>query len=311
MGAPWRAAVLAAVLASAVPAATLRGRVFFPRAAPDIPPLEVLTEPLVCGGPTKPNESLLVGPEGGLANVVADLADLRPAEGTPVTTPVMDQVGCVFVPHVLLARKRGAVLLRNSDPTFHNVNAYTVEGHYQVFNLGLPEGVPAVTQPLRRPGALVLRCDAGHNWMRAFLWAADGPAALTDRQGRFEIPDVPPGKHRLVLWHETIGKAEVRVEVPDDAEVVEASWTAQWRRSPAFVPGRHHVDAPLEFAPVMTPRAAARPTMPPRPTPRPRRPRPEAGVPLGWVLAWGGAVLACGAALVALRRRRLATGEAP
>ena len=302
-GAARRAAVLGALLAGALPGATLRGRVFFPRAAPDVPPLKVLTEPAVCGGPTKPNESLLVGAEGGLANVVADLADLDAAPATTPATPVMDQVACVFVPHVLMARKRGDVRFENSDATFHNVNAYTVEGHYQAFNLGLPEGVPAITKRLRRPGALVLRCDAGHPWMRAFVWAAEGPAALTDAEGRFELAGVPPGKHRLVLWHEMIGRAEVEVEVPADQDVVEGSWTAQWRRTPAFRPGRHHTDSPLEERPPPATRTALSPTPRTHPPRRPRRDAPK--VPLPWVAGWGLAVLSCGALLVALRRRRL------
>jgi hypothetical protein len=51
------------------------------------------------------------------------------------------------------------------------------------------------------PGIRVV-CDV-HVHMNAWAAAFEHPYfAVTDEQGRFEIPDIPPGTYRLVAWHE-------------------------------------------------------------------------------------------------------------
>ena len=60
-------------------------------------------------------------------------------------------------------------------------------------------------QVLKRPGAIKLRCDAGHSWMNAYVHVFDHPYyAVTDGKGRFTIKDVPAGKYTLEFWHEPI-----------------------------------------------------------------------------------------------------------
>jgi hypothetical protein len=42
--------------------------------------------------------------------------------------------------------------------------------------------------------------------MRGWLLIVDHPyAAVTDEDGRFEIPQLPAGEHRFRLWHERPG----------------------------------------------------------------------------------------------------------
>ena len=46
-----------------------------------------------------------------------------------------------------------------------------------------------------------LTSGAGHYWMRAYLMVAEHPYyALTNADGRFVLPQVPPGRYEIVCW---------------------------------------------------------------------------------------------------------------
>jgi hypothetical protein len=42
--------------------------------------------------------------------------------------------------------------------------------------------------------------------------------AVTDVEGSFRITNVPAGKHKVEVWHETLGKQTKEVEVKAGAE---------------------------------------------------------------------------------------------
>ena len=43
-----------------------------------------------------------------------------------------------------------------------------------------------------------------HPWMKGFGWCFDHPYfAVTDKDGKFEIKNVPAGNRKIVIWHET------------------------------------------------------------------------------------------------------------
>ena len=53
-----------------------------------------------------------------------------------------------------------------------------------------------------------------HAWMKAYWLVLDHPyAAITDKQGRFVIENMPPGKHIFRVWHERVGLIERKLEV--------------------------------------------------------------------------------------------------
>ena len=37
--------------------------------------------------------------------------------------------------------------------------------------------------------------------------------ALTDKKGNFEIGDIPPGKYRMIVWHERFKEASQEVTI--------------------------------------------------------------------------------------------------
>ena len=167
----------------------------------------------VCAADAIPDFSLVVGEDGGVANVF--LYPLRPLRGTkpaleqaPQQPVVFDQEGCVFKPHCLIVRAGQPISLVSSDPVAHNVRFTPLRNRADAINLTIPANAKQGVQRTFAKGEPVpipAFCDF-HPWMKAQWLVADSPyAVLTDADGKFEIKDLPPGKHNFVAWHESAG----------------------------------------------------------------------------------------------------------
>jgi plastocyanin len=201
-----------AVLALAVVLSTgsaraedVRGTVTFTGAAPKLAPLAVTKDQSACGA-TQPDESVALA-DGKLANVVVVV------KGAPAApkAAVLDQQRCKYVPHVLTASAGTTLDILNSDPVLHNSHAYL--GQASAFNVAMPLRNQKVTKKLDKPGPLKVKCDV-HPWMSAYVFVADGPAAVTGADGRFTIGGVPPGTYTVTAWHERFGEKTAQVTVP-------------------------------------------------------------------------------------------------
>jgi len=53
-----------------------------------------------------------------------------------------------------------------------------------------------------------------HPWMRAWLVVLPTERfALTDADGAYTIAGLPPGKHKVKIWHERLGEREQEIDV--------------------------------------------------------------------------------------------------
>lgn len=123
-----------------------------------------------------------------------------PAPTAPV---VMDQKGLKFVPHVLVVLKGTTVDFLNSDPVGHNVYWPSIGGNKKLaHNMGTwPQGQRKSFQ-FNDPGVASLLCNV-HPEMSGYLVVSPTPYfAVTDKDGNFEIKDVPPGNYTLTTWSE-------------------------------------------------------------------------------------------------------------
>jgi hypothetical protein len=203
------------VLAGACGAGDLVGQVRFDGPVEPLPPPPRDARAEVCGRVPTRSPALVTDAAGGLANVVVALQGVESPTAESPGPALLDQRFCTFQPHVLLLRRGQALRLRNSDPVLHNVRATTMRGRYQRFNVGLPPAGAERSVTESRLGALELRCDAGHPWMRGYVFVVRSHlAALTDEAGRFRIVGVPPGEHRVTVWHELLGRRVLTVQVP-------------------------------------------------------------------------------------------------
>lgn len=150
--------------------------------------------------------------EGKLANVVVWVREgLEPwGFAPPRDAVVIDQKGCMYEPHVVVAIVGQPVEFRNSDPEPHNVHSRPSQERGWNFMMSRTGATRTVT--FQKPEVAVpIGCDV-HPWMRAYVAVVPHPyAAVTDRSGSARIGPLPPGSYTLEFWHEQLGKKEVRV----------------------------------------------------------------------------------------------------
>ena len=132
-------------------------------------------------------------------------------EGLGVYAAALNQVGCTFTPHVVIAPAEGSVYVRNSDATLHNVHTHGEEN--APVNRAQPQFLKHLALTLEFPEFVKVTCDV-HSWMSSWIVAAPHPYyAVTDAAGAFSLTDVPAGTYSVVVWHERLGETEQSVTV--------------------------------------------------------------------------------------------------
>jgi plastocyanin len=115
-----------------------------------------------------------------------------------------------FLPRVLLVGVGSMVAFPNHDPFSHNVFSLSDENP---FDLGLYRRGEAPSVRLEKPGIVRVYCNV-HAQMSAFVVVRDNPwFAQPAGDGTFTIPNVPPGRYTLRVWHERGGEADREITV--------------------------------------------------------------------------------------------------
>ena len=206
-------AVLAAAICILMSAActgaewgSLKGRLVVDGTPPTLTPLLVAKDQF-CIDHKPYNEAIVVGDDRGLANSVIYLrlglgqkVDVHPDYASAFNKPVvLDNHLCHFVPRVTLARTNQPITLKNSDPVGHNTNLGT-------FNQIVPAGSELQTKITRAEAVPKnVTCNI-HPFMKGYVLVQDHPyMAVSDEHGKFEIKNIPAGKHGFAFWHEATG----------------------------------------------------------------------------------------------------------
>jgi plastocyanin len=151
-------------------------------------------------------EKVAVGGNKGLAYAVVSVPGVK--GGTP-TKAVIDQKGCKFTPRVVVMQP-GEIEIKNSDDILHNIHTYSTAN--PSINKAQPKFKKTMTEKLDKPEVVKFTCDV-HSWMLGWVAVTPGPAAVTNADGVAKVENVPAGKHKVEVWHETLGKQEKEVEV--------------------------------------------------------------------------------------------------
>jgi len=210
-------------------AGTITGTVTFEGSPPSMQPLPLGGEPACAAqhaGPVLAGDALVH--EGRVENVLVYIKDGLGDRVFPVPDDavIIDQVGCLYRPHVTAAQACQPIEFRNSDAVLHNVHG-TPE-HSSAWNFSMARAGTQRAVRVAKPEVMIeVRCDV-HPWMRAYLGVLDHPYfAVTGPEGRFRLPDVPPGDYVVASWHERFGVREARVTVgPRETKDVALAYAA-------------------------------------------------------------------------------------
>lgn len=185
---------------------TLSGTVRVEGAVPKPKPNKLLAgDPpcAACHPETPPKDDLVVGAGGGVRWAFVQIK--KGLEGRkfepPAEAKLVDQVGCIYAPHVIGVMTGQVLNFRNSDKVMHNVNG-TAAFANKGFNFAqLPGGVNGVT--FANPEVMIrIACNV-HPFMAMQVGVVDHPFyAVTDAEGKFEIKNLPPGNYTVEVWHE-------------------------------------------------------------------------------------------------------------
>ncbi|HEY7376540.1 MAG TPA: carboxypeptidase regulatory-like domain-containing protein [Polyangia bacterium] len=194
---------------------SITGAVKLTGAPPEMALTKRQADPYCAKTPMK-EEEVIVGPGGGLKNVIVRITAGVTGHYDPPATPAsVDQQACMYRPRV-----QGIVLgqplkVTNSDQTLHNIHGY--KGASTLFNQAEVPGLPPMTKQLNDADQIVkLKCDV-HPWMTAYVLVSSHPYfAVTGDDGTFKIPGVPPGSYTVEAWHERYGAKTAQITVAGD-----------------------------------------------------------------------------------------------
>ena len=191
---------------------TVTGVVRFKGTKPEPKPLTDLAGNSFCkncyqGGELPQRDNVVFGRNGSddtLQNVLVYVS--KGLEGKKFDPPkekvVLDQVGCVYPPHVVAVMTGQTLEIRNSDATLHNV--MSAPRNNPAFNFGMPVKDQKVEKVFKEPETKMnLKCFM-HPWMSSYVHVLEHPFfAVTGADGTFTIRGLPPGEYELSVLHET------------------------------------------------------------------------------------------------------------
>jgi plastocyanin len=151
--------------------------------------------------------------KGGAGDVFVYVEDVV---ATTQGSAVMKQEGKQFIPRVMAVQKGTRVEFPNRDAVFHNVFSVTPEASFDLgsYRQGETKGVT-----MARPGVVNVYCNMHPQMVGYILVVPSSLYARAGQDGFYRLPNVPPGRHRLVAWAPNAKPVVSDVDVVDD-EVV-------------------------------------------------------------------------------------------
>ena len=190
-------------------AATVKGKVSFEGDLPKARRLNMNAEPSCAALHNKPVYSNVVVPnenktlrhvfvyvEKGLEDKVFE---------TPKEPAVIDQKGCIYIPHMIGVQANQPIQILNSDPTTHNI--HPLPKNNREWNESMAPGIPPKVKKFPREEVMIaVKCNV-HPWMKSYIGVLKHPFfAVTGEDGSFEIKGLPPGEYTISAWHELLKK---------------------------------------------------------------------------------------------------------
>lgn len=130
--------------------------------------------------------------------------------------PRVTQVDQRFSPRVSVVAESSLVEFANRDHLYHNVFSVAVARR---FDLGKRAPGCVDTVSFDRPGVVTLHCDIHPDEIGYIVVTPNHAFSRPDREGRFELPNLPRGRYDLCVWHPRLGELHRRFVVPRHGDV--------------------------------------------------------------------------------------------
>lgn len=129
--------------------------------------------------------------------------------GTP---PILNQIGCRYVPHMMGVMVGQTLEIRNDDRAQHNVHPMP-RANSEWNESQMPRGKPIVRVFQQPEMMMPIQCNQ-HPWMKTYLNVMEHPYfAVTSEDGRYEIGNLPPGEYTLAAMTEKRAEQTVKIKV--------------------------------------------------------------------------------------------------
>ena len=174
----------------------------------------------VCAKEGVPDDSMKFDPESkGIANVIVYMQKapkkIHPdLEKSAQKEVIFDQKGCNFLPHCLLVRTDQTVLCISDDAVAHNLHTNPFSNTAQNFIVQPNDHTGTkINMTIAERNPVKIQCDI-HPWMGAYWVVLDHPyAAVTDKDGKFKIENLPEVSHTFRIWNSKVGNIEKKLTV--------------------------------------------------------------------------------------------------
>ena len=190
--------------------ATIKGNTLFTGELPPLAPYKTGKYRKACGSEVQ-NESLIVD-SNRVKNVVVSLYGNNLGKNKDQFR--LDQKNCRYEPHIISMPVDSELNISSSDPVNHNIHTYSFDN--DPINIMFIPNQEEYSQEMEEAEVIKVECDL-HNWMTAWIVVTPNSySSISDKNGVFEINNVPPGNYKLNAWHETLGDLSKNIVVKDE-----------------------------------------------------------------------------------------------
>ena len=177
-------------------------------------PIDMSKEPSCAKQHSTPlmTETVVVGTGNALVNVVIYISAGAPDESSaPTHAAVVTQKGCQYLPHIVPMLVNQQLKVVNDDPTSHNI--HPLAKIKREWNKSQPPGTPPFSEIFDKAEFIPVKCNI-HPWMHGtFAVLKNSHYSVSGEDGRFTLPDLPPGKYTVTAWHESYGDQSQEVTI--------------------------------------------------------------------------------------------------
>jgi plastocyanin len=204
-------------------AAAVSGTVRFEGQVPKIAKID-MSQDAACKG-TNVAETFVVD-DGKMANVFVYVKEGLGGRtfAEPTDKLMIHQQDCRYHPHVLGVMVGQTVQIMNDDATTHNIHPTPKDN--REWNESQPPKAPPIEKSFAREEIMLpVKCNQ-HPWMKMYVNVVKSPYfAVTDKDGKFEIKNLPPGDYTLAFVHEKLGEQTQKVTLAaKDSKTVDQSF---------------------------------------------------------------------------------------